>query len=261
VSKNQTLGAVVRSEWIKFRSVRSSLWGMATFLLLTIGLGVLITVAVRSNWSHSGADVRIGFDPTSTSLASTAFAQFAVGVIGVLFITAEYTSGSIRTTFAAVPNRFRVISAKLLILITSILVTGEAICIATFLTGQSIFKGVVPTASLTNGSVLRSVLLAGLYLTLAAMIGFAIGLVLRHSAGTISVYVGVFLILPLITFALPQSWQDHIDKFEPSTLGREMMAPFPAQHMYGAWTATLILFIYAAVLLAIGVTFVQRRDA
>jgi hypothetical protein len=255
------LGAVVKSEWIKFRSVRSSLWGIATFLILTLGLGVLITVAVRSNWAHSGPDVRVGFDPTSTSLTSTAFAQFAVGVIGILFITAEYTSGSIRTTFAAVPNRFRVIGAKLLVLVASILVTGEAICIATFLTGQSIFKGVVPTASLSNSSVLRSVLLAGVYLTLAAMIGFAIGLMLRHSAGTISVYVGLLLILPLITLALPQSWQDHIDKFEPSTLGREMMSPFPAQHMYSAWTATLILFIYALILTVVGVMFTQRRDA
>ena len=78
----------------------------------------------------------------------------------------------------------------------------------------------MPTASLTNGTVLRSVILAGLYLTLLAMFAFALGLILRQSAAAISVFVSVLLIVPIIGFFFPQNWQNDFTRFEPSSLGR-----------------------------------------
>ena len=261
MSSNVNLMSTTRSEWIKFRSVRSTIMGFLFTFVLTIGLGALITVAIRSHWSQSGPADRLTFDAVSTSLAGTYFASFAVGVIGILFITSEYSSGSIRTTLAAVPNRVRLTLSKLIVLVVSMIIVSEIVCFVTFLMGQAIYSGVVPTASLSHGAVLRSVLLAGIYLTLLAVLGFAIGLILRQSGACISVFTSILLILPLIIFFLPQSWQTSIAKFEPSALGRAMMSTSPPSADFGAWSALVVLAIYVIVVLGIGTTMLVRRDA
>ena len=256
-----TLASVTRSEWIKFRSVRSTLMGVIVTTVLTVGLGALITTAVRANWNQMDPIRKLAFDPVSTSLGGTLFAQFAVGVIGTLFITSEYSSGSIRTTFAAVPRRSLVVTGKLVVLVGSLLVVTEAVCVATFLLGQSIFSGVVPTASLGDGAVLRSVLLGGVYLTLLAVLGLALGLILRQSAASISTFTSLLLVIPIILFLLPQSWQNATTKFMPSALGRSMMSTTAPENFFGAWTATSLLVIYVIVAFAVGVVLLLRRDA
>jgi hypothetical protein len=109
--------------------------------------------------------------------------------------------------------------------------------------------------------VLRSVILAGVYLTLLTALGFGLGLILRQSAASISVFVSLLLILPILVIFLPQSWQNNFSKFEPSELGRSMMAVTPRAEAFGAWTALLVLLIYVVVVLAAGTTLLQRRDA
>ena len=193
--------------------------GVAVTALLTIGLGVLITTLVRTHWTQLSPLRVATFDPVSSSLRGSLFAQFAVGVIGTLFITSEYTSGSIRTTLTAVPNRVRLVTGKCIVLVFSMLLLGELVCFAAFLIGQRIYLGVVPTASLDNGTVLRSVILAGLYLVLLSLFAFALGLIFRQSAAAISVFVSVLLIVPIIGLFFPQSWQNDFMRFEPSELG------------------------------------------
>ncbi|NNN00821.1 MAG: ABC transporter permease subunit [Acidimicrobiaceae bacterium] len=258
---DNTLSSTVKAEWIKFHTVRSTILGVAVTFVLTIGLGALITWTVRSHYHEMNPLRKITFDPVSTSLGGTLFAQFAIGVIGVLFITSEYSSGSIRTTLAAVPNRLRLAVSKLIILIASMFVISEIAVFITFLLGQSIFSGVVPTASLSSGSVLRSVILAGVYLTLLAVFGYSLGLILRQSAACISVFTSILLILPIVMFLLPQSWQTSYSKYEPSALGQAMMSPTPASNSFGSATASLILISYVIVFLGVGVTLLQRRDA
>jgi ABC-type transport system involved in multi-copper enzyme maturation permease subunit len=253
--------SAAKSEWIKFRSVRSTIVGTIVFIVLTIGLGVLVTSLVRANWNTMNLANKVTFDPVSTSLGGLFFGQFAVGVIGSLFITTEYTSGAIRTSLTAVPNRIRLILAKLVVLVTSMLVISEIICLAAFLIGMQIFSGVVPTRSLSSDAVLRSVLLAGVYLTLLAVFGFSLGLILRQSVACISVFVSLLLIVPIIVFLLPQSLQNSIQKFEPSSLGSSMMSEVTKSEMFGAWSALAILTTYVVVLFVIGVTMFQRRDA
>ena len=250
-----------RAEWIKFRSVRSSIMGVLVFIVLTLGLDALITVAVRSHWHETSPVNRLTFDPVSTSLAGTIFAQFAVGVIGVLLISSEYSSGSIRTTLAAVPNRMRLAVSKLIVLTASIFIISEIVCFIAFSMGQAIFSGVVPTDSLSSGAVLRSVIFAGVYLTLLAVFGFALGLILRHSAACISVFTSLLLVLPIIVLFLPQSWQNTITRYEPSALGRAMMSTTPPAQLFAAWTALVVLAIYVAVALGVGMALLQRRDA
>ena len=261
MSNQSTLMASTRAEWIKFRSVRSTIMGVIVTVVLTIGLGILIDSVTRSHWNQINGIRQAIFDPTSRSLAGNFFAQFAVGVIGTLFISSEYTSGSIRTTLTAVPNRFRLIASKLIVLIGSLFIVTEIVCFAAFLIGQRIFLGVVPTASLTNTDVLRSVILSGVYLTLLAVIGFALGLILRQSAASISVFVSLLLIIPLIVIFLPQSWQNSFSKFELSTLGQSMSAPSRAADTFGAWTSLAVLLVYVVILVGVAMTLFERRDA
>jgi ABC-2 type transport system permease protein len=261
MNRDISLGSVVRSEWLKFRSVRSSVTGVVVTLVFTIGLAALISSVVRGHWATMVAARQLTFDPVSSSLVGVLLAQFAVGVIGALFVTSEYSSGSMRTTLTAVPKRIELTFAKLLVLLASMLVVGEVACFASFLLGQSIYSGVVPTASLSNGATLRAVVLAGVYLTLLSALAFGLGLIMRHSAACISVFVGVLLIVPLIFAFLPQSWQNAGEKYLPSELGQAMVSPTPIANDFGAWTSLIVLVVYAVVLVAIGTTLFTRRDA
>jgi ABC-2 type transport system permease protein len=261
MSSEMSLGSIIRSEWIKFRTVRSSIMGVVVTFVLTLGLGALVTSLVRAHWSTTSNLDKVTFDPVQTSLIGFVFAQFAVGVIGTLFITSEYTSGSIRTTLASVPNRLELIAAKFIVLIASVFVVGEVAAFATFFMGQAIFSGVVPTASLSNGNVLRAVVLAGVALTLLAALGFTLGLFLRQSAASISVFVSLLLIVPLILIALPQSWRNDITRFLPGELNHAMTSASPVSNDFSAWSAVLVFLIYIIVLLVASTTLFQRRDA
>lgn len=261
MSNDVTLWSSTTAEWIKFRSVRSSIMGVIVTFVLTIGLGALIATAVRGHYNQMDPLRRLTFDPTSTSLGGTLFAQFAVGVIGTLFITSEYSSGSIRSTLAAVPRRAQLAFSKVIVLFVSLLVVSEVACFTTFQLGQAIFSGVVPTDSLSNGSVLRSVVFAGVYLTLLSILGYSLGMILRQSAASISVFTSLLLILPIVLFLMPQSWQNHVAKFEPASLGQSMMSKTTAVNGFGAVTSLLILIVYVIVAFATGLALLSRRDA
>lgn len=260
MSRAPGLAAVVRSEWIKFRTVRSSVAGVVLTLVLTVGLGALVSATIRSHWAQRPELGRAIFDPVSTSLSGALFAQFAVGVIGILFISSEYTSGSVRTTLCAVPRRGRIVAAKLLVLCAVLLLTGEVACFTSFAVAQRIYSGVVPTASLTNPQVLRSVILAGVYLTALGAIGLGLGLILRQSAASISVFTSLLLIVPIVTLLLPQSWQNAIGRFEPSQLGRAIMAPTPLPYEFSSWIALTVLWAYVVLVMLIGSIMFFTRD-
>jgi ABC-2 type transport system permease protein len=261
MANESTLLASTKAEWIKFRTVRSSVLGLILTFVLIIGLGVLVSFLTRSHWSQVSALRQATFDPVSSSLVGIFFGQFAVGVIGTLFITSEYSSGSIRTTLTAVPNRIRLVVSKLLVLFVTILVVGEVVCVAAFLVGQKIFFGVVPTATLDNVAVLRSVLLAGVYLALLGVLGFSFGLIVRQSGACISLFVTLLLVVPIIGLFFPQSWQNDFQRFEPSALGQSMFSPSAPSNSFGAWTATIVLTAFVGVVLLLALSLFQRRDA
>jgi ABC-type transport system involved in multi-copper enzyme maturation permease subunit len=260
-----TLVSSVRAEWIKFRSVRATVLGMITFVVLSIGLSALVAWVFRNNWPHRTTIEKLTFDPVANSLIGTFFGQFAIGVVASLAITAEYTTTSIRSTFAAVPQRTRVVLAKALVLLGTVFVVSEIVSFAAFTLGQSIFHGVVPTASLSDSTVFRAVFMSGVYLTLLGLFGFSLGLLLRTTAGTISVYVSALLVLPIIVNFLPTSWQDHMQKWLPSDLGASMVSSTgQVRNLTSAFTwdqATLVFGLYVLVLLGAGIAMVNRRDA
>lgn len=253
--------ATVRSEALKFRSVRANMVGIALTFLFTIGLGALVCFAIRSQWNQADPATKLAFDPVRISLAGTLFAQFAVGVIGARFITSEYASGMVRTTVTATPQRLRVALAKIGVLKVWVLVVAEIAVTAAFVIGQAILKGVTPTTSLSAPGVLRSVLMAGVYLVLSALIGFGLGLIIRHTAGAISAFTSLFLIVPIVVFLLPSSWQRAVTKYEPAVLGESMRTTTATPGHFGPWPSLAILTGYTFALVIVGVILFERRDA
>lgn len=257
-----TLATTTRSEWFKFRTVRASFIGLATFFLLTIGIAVLITLVIKSNWSQRPALEKLAFDPVTTSLVGVFFAQFAAGVIGARLITSEYASGALRTTLAAVPRRTNLVLAKVIVLLVTFFILSEIVVFAAFEIGQAVYRsGHLPTGTLSNATDLRAVIFAGIYLTILSLIGLGLGLILRTTSVTISVYVTVLLIVPIIVNFLPSSWQDHISKYLPSNLGASMMSPQAAGSSFSWTTASVVLVVYTVAIVSLGTVLLSRRDA
>ena len=179
---------VVRSEWTKFRSLRSTVYTLLLAGVLMIGLGALLS-GVAASQPH-------GFDPgttaISTSLTGTFFAQLSIGVLGVLLITGEYSTGMIRASLAVVPRRLPVLWAKLAVCAVAVFLTMLIASLTAFTVGQAILSGKRMAASLSDPGALRSVLGAALYLTVAAITALAWGALLRNTAAAISTFAAVF---------------------------------------------------------------------
>ncbi|MDA8058004.1 MAG: ABC transporter permease subunit [Actinomycetota bacterium] len=252
---------VLRSEWTKLRSVRSTVWSLAALAIATVGLGAIITAVSNNHWRTFSAVERLSFDPTSRSLRGVFLAQLAIGVLGILVITSEYGTGMIRATLAAVPRRPLVLAAKATVFGAVALVVSEVVTFAAFFVGQSLLKSPVPHASLGQPGVARAVIGSGIYLAVLGLLALGIGSLIRHTAGAISIFVGVLLILPLILNAFPTSVQQSLSKFLPLTVLQAMISTQPRPDTFAPWTGLGLMAVYAAVVLvAAGVLFV-RRDA
>lgn len=260
VRRPYTFSDVVRSEWTKLRSVRSTYWSVFAAAILGIGLGALIS-AISASHYQTDPTVRLGWNPTDRSMRSLALAQLAFAVFGVLVVTSEYSTGMIRTSLAAVPRRFRMMSAKLLVFGVVALISGEIIAFATFLLGQALIHGKAPSASLSQHLVLRAVVGAGLYLVVIGLLGAAFALVLRHAAPAIAVIVAMLFILPGVAFALPTSWSRPIEKYWPTNAGQQVTFTSRDAHTLAAWTGFGEMLAFTAVVVVLGFLLLQKRDA
>jgi ABC-type transport system involved in multi-copper enzyme maturation permease subunit len=217
---------VVRSEWAKLWSLRSTWITLGVALVFLVGIGVIASSRYAS-LINSGERMDPDFRNATAvglSLRGTDFAQLALGVLGVLVTAGEYTTGSIRSTLAAVPRRLPVLWSKagaygLVALVVS--VVGVFI---TFPIASAIVSGTPAALSLSDPGVLRSLLGAGLYLGVIGVIGAALGALLRSVAGGIAVFVGVLMLVPGLLSLLPASWQDDISPYLPSNAGQSMFA-------------------------------------
>jgi ABC-2 type transport system permease protein len=153
---------VLASEWIKLRSVRSTYPTLAFAAAAAVGVGYLVTHADATHWATMTASAKAAFDPVRDSF-SLGLAQLAFGALGVLAICSEYSSGLIRTTFAAVPRRRVVLAAKATVVGVVTLVIGEAIAFATFFAGQQALSAQHLNVTLAHPGALRGVLAAGFY--------------------------------------------------------------------------------------------------
>jgi len=237
-----------RMEWIKLRTLRSVRWALLIALAAMIGIGV----AAGHNTINPRGDV------TNNILAGAALGSLVFAVLGVLVMTSEFSSGTIRATLAAIPRRPLVLAAKALVFGAVALVTGELATFGGFLAGAAFVRAGVPHPALSQPTVLRAVAMSGAYLCLIGLIGLALGAIVRHGALAIAALVVLVFVGPLAGLA-----QTPAGKFLPELIeGNSLSVTQPVQGFsLSPWTGLGIICAYAVVLLAVGGWLLTRRDA
>ena len=255
------LTAAARMEWIKLRSVWSTTWIFLIFVVGMIGLAVL-GLGFQNATGLTPAE-RATFDPTQASFQGLLIGVPAVGILGVLAITGEFSSGLIRTTLAVVPGRPKVLAAKVMVLAAVALAVGELLAFGSFFAGEaaiSAFASFKPHASLGQPGVARAVLMGGAIPCLFALIGLGLGALVRHTAAAVSLVFGVLFVLPLLAFIFPH--HAAIAAYTPFEIAQNsMVAVKPVAGAIGAWTGLLVMCLYAAAALVAGGWALTRRDA
>jgi hypothetical protein len=230
---------VARMEWIKLRSLRSTWWTLVITVAGTIGIGV----AVGMNTTNGTEDL------TNNMLGGVVPGLLLAGVLGVLTMTSEYSSGMIRATLAAIPRRPQVVAAKAAV------------------AGAAALRHGIPSPALSQPGVLRAVVLSGASFCLIGLLGLGIGAIIRHSAAAIAVLVGgVYVVATFIGDAshavgayMPiMIVGNSLSTTRPQTCGGSAAA---CGHLLSAWAGLGMLCLYAAVALALGSWLLARRDA
>jgi ABC-type transport system involved in multi-copper enzyme maturation permease subunit len=263
-SGHYNLVDLARSEWTKLRTVRSTMWTLVITVVLGLGVSAIATAATRANWSTMSPSSIRGFDPTSLSLIGVFIAQFAIGVLGVLVMSAEYSTGTIHAVFAAAPQRHRVLLAKILVFTTIAIIVAEFVSFTSFFLGQALLSSPAIHATLSSPGALRAVVGCGLYVATLGLFGLGLATIIRHSAAAISTFVGILLILPLIVEALPNSLALEVRRFLPDHIGATMITTnngFAGTGAFSPWVGLLILVAYAVAANVIGAVLLVRRDA
>lgn len=263
-SGHYSLVDLARSEWTKLRTVRSTMWTVVVTIVLGLGVSAIATAETRANWSTMSPSSIRGFDPTSLSLVGVFIAQFAIGVLGVLVMSAEYSTGTIRAVFSAAPQRRRVLLAKILVFTALAVVVSEFVSFTSFALGQRLLSSPALHATLSSPGALRAVAGCGLYVATLGLLGLGLATIIRHSAAAISTFVGILLILPLVVQALPNSLALQVRRFLPDHIGATMITTnngFSGTGAFSPWVGLLILVGYAVAANVIGAVLLERRDA
>jgi ABC-2 type transport system permease protein len=256
-----TFADVLRSEWTKLRSVRSTFWALTATVVLGVALGAVISAATADGYAKSSVSGKLSWDPTAVSLDGIGIATLAIAVLGVLCISSEYSSGMIRTSLTAVPKRGRVLAAKSLVFAAVTFVVGEATSFTAFFAGQALISGHAPHAALGDPGVARAVAGAGLALTALAVLGVAAGALLRHPAAAIASLIAVLFVLPGIAQALPDSWRNPVTEFWPTLAVGDLASVHHSAHTLQPWPGFGVMCLFVAIVYAIAWTLLDRRDA
>ena len=256
-----TAARVMRAEWIKLSSLRSMRITLAVSFALMAGVGAISAAVTAANWTNMGLGQRATLDPATTVLSGSQFAQLAVGILGVLAISNEYSSGMIRATLIAVPRRLPVLWAKAAVSSAATFATMAVSALIGFLAGGEILAGKHLDLSLTDPAMVRAVLGAGLYLAVIGLIGVALGALLRSTAGAIATLVGILMLLPLLGTLLGGGFKDHIAPYLPNNAGSAIMATRQAADTLSPWAGFAVMCAWAAAALAAAAYTLVRRDA
>ena len=247
---------MIKSEWIKLWSVRSSWFALYVAAAGMIGIAVVYSLVVKPD------------EATATdALQGAAFGQLAFGVLGVLVISTEYNTGLIRTTFAVVPRRRAVIAAKGGLLFAVLLVSAQAVAFAAFFAAQALLGHRGVHFSLTDHDMLISVLGNGCYLTFIGMFGFCLGTLLQKTTAAVATFFGVvFVAMGVIPNLLPGTLKTEVARLTFLKLGEAMSSPARtlSRGAPGALLSTgaawAVWLLYLAVVAVVPLLVVTRRD-
>ncbi|MBR7829555.1 hypothetical protein KDK95_24835 [Actinospica sp. MGRD01-02] len=259
-----TFREALDSEFAKIRSVRSTYWTLLICVVLSVGISLLIAAVTSANWDTLSATNRATVDMSSV-VAGVYFGVLVVGVLGVLVVSTEYGTGMMRTSLTAFPRRSVLFLAKAVVLTLVVLVTGIIIAFASYGVASPFYTKHGVDLSLSHGANVRALLAVPVYLALVALMGLALGFLLRHTAAAISTLVGLFFVVPIITNFLPGTLGKDLNKIVPSNAGSAMMVTHaatpgstPTLSPIGGFVA---LLIWTALLIVPAFWFFRHRDA
>ena len=252
---------VLRSEWTKLWSLRSTRWSLLAAVVAMAGLGPLVAAVQMSRWAQLDPRERLRFDSLDIGVGGHHLAQLAVGVLGVLVISGEYSTGMIRSSLMAVPRRLPVLWAKLGVFCSVTLVTMLVSTFVSFFAVQAIVQQHHQQHSLGDPNALRVVLGTALFLTVLGALTVGIGALVRNTAGGISLFVFLLFVLPGIVGILPQSTADAISPYLPLNAGTAVAtSTFDGPHL-APWTGFAVFCGYALVVIGAAAAGLRRRDA
>jgi ABC-2 type transport system permease protein len=242
-------------EWTKFRSVRSTYWSLLVAVVTPVAVSVVVAVA----FAHAPASAGPPPDPLLAEVISLEYAIIAVAVLGVLAFSAEYSTGLIRTTFTAAPRRRAVLAAKAVVLGAVTLAAGELVAFTSFFLVQAVLSGHHQGVSLSRPGVPGAVLAAGLLLCVCALLGLALGSIIRHTAGGIAATIAV-IVVPATLGLLPAPWNGRIGRFTLLEAAHQVTALHPAANLFSPALSLLVMLAWPAVALAAAAVLITRRD-
>jgi len=251
---------VLRSEWAKLWSLRST-WitlGLSLVILVAFGLIFASTYKPGGTGRGPGADAKDGI---TIALGGLEFAQLAIGVLGVLVMAGEYSTGMIRSTLAAVPTRLPVLWSKVTSYGAVAFVVAAVGAFVAFFATQVVLHGTDLTLGITSSGVVRSLFGAGLFLALVGVLGVALGALIRSVAGGIGALVAVLMLLPLFTGLLPTTVKNDINPFLPNVAGGSMSALHQASHTLSPAAGAAVFAGWVALALGAAAWRLKRSDA
>jgi ABC-2 type transport system permease protein len=252
-----TQWSVTKAEWIKLRSVRVNVVGVAAAAVGLMLLGVLFSALAPTDMGPGGTAT----DSVSLAFGGTSLSQLIIGVLAALFVGSEYASGLIRTTFGAVARRTRVLRAKAIVFggATGLAMTLGAF--AAFFAGSAVYSGNLPSHSIGDPGVLRAVLSVGFYGACVALIGIAVGFLVRSTATAIGLLLGLLMLAPLLVDLVPGTVGETLSKIVPSNAGEAMMSVTSPGSLLSPMVGLAVLVAWVVGLLALAAVALRRRDA
>ena len=262
-----SFGGALRSEFTKIRSVRSTYWTLAAMVIITIGISALLSWGRIQDYASQPAfvqahmAVRIRARATEFSMFGLILGQLVIAVLGALTITAEYSTGMIRTSLSVMPRRETVYVAKALVFTVVALVAGLVTSFGSYFIGQAIFATHHLNSTLSQPGVLRAVIGGGLFLGACGLLSFGIGALLRHTAGAITASVALLFVLFVLSGFLPNSWAVHVDKWIPLNAGGAIWENLSGVNMFSPWVGFGVFCCYAVAAVVAGGILFRTRDA
>lgn len=252
---------LIKSEWVKLRSLRSTVYSLITAVVFIVGFGMLLSALRANDIKHFGIGGPERFDAAAVSLRGLFIAPLAIGVLGVLIVTGEYGTGMIRASLAAAPRRLPVLWAKLTVFAAVVFVIGLVSSFLAFTLGQMFLSSAHVGVGLGSPGAARAVFGGAIYLTLVGMLAVGLGFVLRNTGGALAALFGLLLVLPVLAQALPTSWYNHVFKFLPTPAGTQIITTVSDPSSLSPWDGIAVFAVYAVAAVAIGALVLRRRDA
>jgi ABC-2 type transport system permease protein len=259
---------VLNSEFIKFRTLLSTLILLGSTMLVMVGFGALAAFstgqfreemasdpAAAAQMAAQGGDIAVTA-PTS----GVVFAQLILGSLGVLLMSSEFTTGMARSTFAAVPKRIPAFVAKFIVVgVVSFALTGVSTLLAGLLS-VPILDNYDLGLDLASSQSVKLLIVNSLYVAAVATIGMSLGSIIRNSAGGIMSLVGLFFVVPIAFQLIPGEFFEEARKYLPGNTVDPLTAVNHVDGYLEAWQAALVLGAWVVVPAVLAMILLKKRD-